>query len=115
MGQAGFQREDHHGREELLNLSHILLRQPWMTQQFQFRHDRDENGYILSQDWLQKRDHPRILIQVVDNGVRIQGVHERLTLREMCLVPFLPHLRHLMRVQFAMQLLLGGFPEGEPV
>jgi hypothetical protein len=115
LGQAGFQREDHHGREELLNLSHVLFRQPWMTQQFQFRHDRHKNGHILSQDRIQERDHRRVLIQVVDNGVRIQGVHERLTLRERRLVPFLPHLRHLMRVQFAVQLLLGGFPECEPV
>jgi hypothetical protein len=86
-----------------------------MTQQFQLRHDRHENGHILSQEWLQERDHCRLLIQVVDNGVRIQGVHERLTLRERRLVPFLPHLRHHMRVQLAMQLLLDGFPEGEPV
>jgi len=115
LGQAGFQREDHHGRKELLNLSHVFFRQPWMTQQFQFRHDRHENGHILSQNWLQEWDHRRILIQVVDNGVRIQSVHERLTLRERRLVPFLPHLRHLMRVQFAVQLLLGGLPEGEPL
>ena len=115
LSQTGFQRKDHHGREELLHLSHVLFRQPWVTQQFQFRHDRHKDSYILSQERIQEWDHRRILIQVVDNRVRIQGVHERLTLREMCLVPFLPHLCHLMRVQFAVQLLLGDFPEGEPV
>ena len=31
LGQAGFQRENHHGREELLNLSDVRVRQPWMT------------------------------------------------------------------------------------
>ena len=51
---------------------------PGVTQQFQLGHDGNKDGDILCQDRLEHRNHDGVLVQIVDDGIRMQGIHEPL-------------------------------------